>query len=187
MREDEIRTYLRSHGWTYQPDASPEQVRREGTRRHRRAGLTRGLIAACVALAIGGMMYQWLWRSGIDQPDASPLAAFGPVITHREARVLMTAELSSTEPLELRDGCVLFAGNVVVWPADAEWSEKEHAVAFTENGKHIIVPIGDHLPAGLGGGVIPFEYASLHMDKEAQSRAQTCLDLVQGDNVVFVN
>jgi hypothetical protein len=99
----------------------------------------------------------------------------------------MAAALSTTVPLELRSGCLLFSGTVIVFPSDAQWDDERRAVVFTQDHERHTVPVGSNLPPGLGGGLVPIEFARRLLDPATESQVRACLDLVHQTDVLIVN
>jgi hypothetical protein len=111
----------------------------------------------------------------------------GPVLTHAPTPVAMAATLSTTVPLELRSGCLLLSGSVIVFPSDAQWDEERRAVVFPQDHERPTVPVGSNLPPGFGGGLMPIEFARRLLDPATESKVRACLDLVHQTDVLIVN
>jgi len=76
--DDQIRSTLTAHDWTYHPSVAAEEIRRVGTGRRRRSALTRGLaVAGATVLAAGAV---WVGLGAGANHDMPPTGrSTGPV------------------------------------------------------------------------------------------------------------
>jgi len=184
--DDDVRTTLADHRWTYQPSVTSGDIRRLGTQQSRRARLIRSVAVGGAGIVVAGAVWLGPWWSDPSEQSAYS-ADDGPMLTHAQTPSNMLMALGTGRPLELRSGCLLFANQVIVWPADAQWNETDKAVELTVDQSRVSVYVGKNLPPGLGGGLMPIHYAARFLDSATQDKVQACLDQVHQTDVLFVN
>jgi hypothetical protein len=178
--DSQIRTLFRTPV-QYRPSLRAEQIRQ--IRAHQPA--RRPILWAAATVIIVGATAAVTWQSWPTNTPAHPAATESPVVTHVNMPVGMTAELSDSMRLELREGCLFAASHVVVWPASANWDAKSRTVSFEQDGVREI-RVADTFPIGLGGGLMPLDLVARYLSPEDLAHAESCMP-TRSDDLLVVN
>lgn len=154
----------------------PEEVRRLGSARKRRAIVNRSIIATCLAtLVVAGTWYGI--RAEVSTPNVAsrPGDSHTPVLLHKKLPTDFLGELSSGGTLTLSHGCLLFADDPIVWPPGSRWDGRSRSVSFTSLGRQFAAQVGHPVPSGIAAGIVPFRDAARFLDPQTAGRVRTCL------------
>lgn len=88
--------------------------------------------------------------------------------------------------VQTTNGCLATdAGELVLWPSTATWSQEEQSVSFTQQDSSFSVTVGERFPSGIGGGsgYLDAEF----MTEGGLARAERCIESDDLSGVLIVN
>jgi hypothetical protein len=181
--DQELRSALRSGADQY-PSVGPQAIRFIADKDRRKRRILVGALTVGT-LAVFGVIFSDSARN-VDLPLAGQTESQPPFLSHRAAPVQMAAEIPHTARLSSRDGCLFLNDAPLIWPEGSTWDAELQSITMPHNGGSVDIRVGSFFPSGLGGGLMPLEYAEQYLTEGDRTAAASCLGTGQ-DRVFMVN